>query len=476
MAFRHPWSQQVLAVLPDELTGAAVSADDPLWERVETELVKLGSLAHSEVDLQAVACDCLTLLETRTKDMRVLVQLVRCLQHPATASSWEVALVLLDDWLSAYWTRGWPGSPVQKQRLMVQVVRRFEGTQARMCEQATAPELDNVLALTQTLIQTWQTLVPEQGELFDGLLATLQRAGRQRQEQPSQEPLLSTTPPESSAPTAAVTQAAVESVPAPRTAQAVPQIDTLDERAWQQTLLKVAAHLVEQQPGVAMGYRLRRHAIWNTITSAPVISRENRTPLAAVSPDRVSEYESALSNADISLWGQIEQSLTLSPYWFDGHWLSARVAIHLGFPEVAEAIVGELQAFLARLPVLTTLAFSDGTPFLSPRCQTWLGSAQVVQTPAEGATDLTDALRACCEEKGLNAALALLDARMQAQSEPRERFYSGLMLAELLEAEGMKQLAMTHYRQLLLEAQRLALAQWEPGLVTRLERRVQAHG
>ena len=36
MAFRHPWSQQVLAVLPDELTGAAVSADDPLWERVET--------------------------------------------------------------------------------------------------------------------------------------------------------------------------------------------------------------------------------------------------------------------------------------------------------------------------------------------------------------------------------------------------------------------------------------------------------
>lgn len=474
MAFRHPWSQQVLAVLPDELTGAAVSADDPLWERVETELVKLGSLAHSEVDLQAVACDCLTLLETRTKDMRVLVQLVRCLQHPATASSWEVALVLLDDWLSAYWTRGWPGSPVQKQRLMVQVVRRFEGTQARMCEQATAPELDNVLALTQTLIQTWQTLVPEQGELFDGLLATLQRAGRQRQEQPSQEPLLSTTPPEPSAP--AVTAVPGDAQPESRTAHMHPQIDTSDERVWQQTLLQVAGHLVEQQPGVAMGYRLRRHAIWNTITSAPVISRENRTPLAAVSPDRVSEYESALSNADISLWGQIEQSLTLSPYWFDGHWLSARVAIHLGSPEIAQAIAGELQAFLARLPVLTTLAFSDGTPFLSPRCQTWLGSAQAVQTPADTTTDLAGTLRRCYEEKGLNAALVLLDARMQAQSEPRERFYSGLMLAELLEAEGMKQLAMTYYRQLWQEAQRLALAQWEPGLVKRLERVIQAHG
>ncbi|MEH4989260.1 type VI secretion system protein TssA [Enterobacter asburiae] len=474
MAFRHPWSQQVLAGLPDELTGAAVCADDPLWERVETELVKLGSLAHSEVDLQAVMRDCLMLLESRTKDMRVLVQLVRCLQYPATASSWEVALVLLDDWLSAFWRRAWPLSPGQKQRLMVQMVRRFEGAQARLCEQATAPELDNVQLLLQGLVQTWTALSPDHGDLFDGLLTALQRAGQLRQEHPLQETSPSTTPPEPSAPAATVTPTAVES--APRTVYAVPQMDTSDERTWQQTLLKVAGHLVEQQPGTAMGYRLRRHALWNTITSAPVISRENRTPLAAVSPDRVSEYESSLARAELSLWGQIEQSLTLSPYWFDGHWLSAQVAVQLGYADVAEAIAGELRAFLARLPVLATLAFSDGTPFLSPRCQAWLGSAQAVQTSAETTTDLTGALRTCCEEKGLNAALALLDARLQAQSEPRERFYSGLMLAELLEAEGMSQLAMTHYQQLHREAQRLALAQWEPGLVARLERRVQAHG
>ncbi|HHA1936148.1 TPA: type VI secretion system protein TssA [Enterobacter ludwigii] len=474
MAFRHPWSQRLLAELPEALTGAAVSADDPLWEKVETGLVKLGSLAHRDVDLQTVAGDCLTLLETRTKDMRVLVQLVRCLQHPATAPSWEVALVLLDDWLSAFWSSAWPHSPAQKQRLMVQVVRRFEGAQSRLCEQATATELNGVLVLLQGLIQTWTALSPDNGDLFDGMLTALHRAGRRRQEHPSQEASLSTTPPEPAAPVAAVTQTVAE--PAPRTVHAVQQVDASDERAWQQTLLRVAGHLVEQQPGVAMGYRLRRHAVWSTITSAPVISRENRTPLAAVSPDRISEYESSLTRADLSLWGQIEQSLTLSPYWFDGHWLSAQAAIQLGYADVAEAIAAELQAFLARLPGLATLAFSDGTPFLSPRCQAWLGSAQAVQAPSESTTELTGALRACCEEKGLNAALALLDERLQVQSEPRERFYSGLMMAELLEAEGMKQLAVTHYRQLWQEAQRLSLAQWEPGLVARLERAVQAHG
>ncbi|MNH47147.1 hypothetical protein D3C79_1102390 [compost metagenome] len=48
------------------------------------------------------------------------------------------------------------------------------------------------------------------------------------------------------------------------------------------------------------------------------------------------------------------------------------------------------------------------------------------------------------------------------------------MLAELLDAEGMVNLAEMHYRQLWQQAQRLSLEQWEPGLVERLERAVRA--
>lgn len=463
MTFRHPWSQRLLAVLSDELTASAVSADDPLWEKTETELVKLGSLAHSEVNLDAVALDCLTLLETRTKDMRVLVQLVRCLQHPATTVSWSAALVLMDDWLSAYWKLAWPVSPAQKQRLMVQMVRRFEGAQSRLCERATKSELEEVMVLIQALARTWGALMPDQDGLFDGLLSTLQRAARHLQAQN----LVSAERP--SSPESPV---ATSPEPVTRNDRMALNIDDAGERAWQQTLLKVADRLTEQQPGEAVGYRLRRYAIWHTITSAPVVSRGNRTPLAAVSPDRVSEYEAALACADIALWHQTETSLTLSPYWFDGHWLSAQMALQKGLTAVAEAIRDELLHLLHRLPALRTLTFSDDTPFLSSRCEQWLRTAETVREGTGG--DVTATIGACREEQGLNAALALLENNIRSQSEPRETFYAGLMLAELLEAEGMTNLAEMHYRQLWQQAQRLSLEQWEPALVKRLERAVRA--
>ena len=204
-------------------------------------------------------------------------------------------------------------------------------------------------------------------------------------------------------------------------------------------------------------------------------SRGNQTQLAPVAADRVSEYHAALPQADNALWKQIEESLVLSPYWFDGHCLSARVAAQLGFPEVAAAIAAELEAFLQRLPVLRELTFSDKSPFLTESCAEWLRSAKgSAGQGSEQGQDLAAEVAACRKAQGLNAALALLDDKTRQQSEPREQFYAGMMLAELLAAEGMKTLAAQHYHHLLQEAHRLGLAQWEPGLVKRLERLAKA--
>ena len=52
------------------------------------------------------------------------------------------------------------------------------------------------------------------------------------------------------------------SAPAPQIA-----IDSHDDKARRDTLLKVAAILCERQPDSPQGYRLRRHALWQSITS-----------------------------------------------------------------------------------------------------------------------------------------------------------------------------------------------------------------
>ncbi|MCV9878092.1 type VI secretion system protein TssA [Brenneria izbisi] len=464
----HPWCKRLLTPLPDESLCAAVLADDPLWEKVETELVKLGSLAHSQVDLNVVADHCLTLLESRTKDMRVLVQLLRCLQHPAKATPFATALMLLDSWLANYWQQAWPTSPAQKQRLMTQIVRRFESVMPRMAESASGAELNQLHQLAEQLANRWRDLASDKADLTDELRQGLNRA---RQRHQARQQTNQAANPFSASGGETTESAGVSQETAAPSASAV-AINTADERGWRQTQLTVATVLVERQPDAPVGYRLRRHAIWSGIATAPMASQGNRTQLAPFSADRMDEYHSALGQADLSLWQRIEQSLTLAPYWFDGHMLSATVAARLGYALVANAIAEELAAFLHRLPTLRELTFSDGSPFLTDKCNQWLHATLAGRAGSERQDDLATEASACRAEHGMAAALSLLDERIRRLKAPRDRFYAELVLADLLAEEGMKALAAQHYQHLWQESQQLGLMQWEPGMVSRLERLV----
>ena len=76
------------------------------------------------------------------------------------------------------------------------------------------------------------------------------------------------------------------------------------------------------------------------------------------------DYKTQLTQASITLLNNIEQSLSLSPYWLEGHML--------GYGEVESGIIEELRIFLARLPELVNLHFSDMTPFFPESVQQWL--------------------------------------------------------------------------------------------------------
>ncbi|WP_421171770.1 type VI secretion system protein TssA [Aeromonas dhakensis] len=471
MSYQHPWCARLLTSLPDEQIRGAVLADEPRWDYVETELVKLGSLAHSQVDLNAVAEACLGLLESRTKDMRVLAQLLRCLQHPAKATPLGAAISLLEAWIQAYWLLAWPGNASQKQRLMVQIVKRFEGALPRICESASAAELAQLLVQAEQLERVWLAQCPDKGELLDPLVMGLKRAQRQQVAQAQAD---AAGQPQSSGaaaasnPTAAGPSASGAMVLSGGGGSTGVDVDSSNDRAWRQTQLKVAELLIERQPEAAVGYRLRRHAVWAGITAVPMSGAGNKTPLAPMSADMVDEYRAAMNAPDQELWLRIEQSLTLAPYWFEGHRLSAEVAQKLGFGAVAQAIAEELGAFLQRLPALRELAFSDGSPFLSPECSRWLQPAKGGSS-GSGETGLAEEVAQRHGEQGVAAALALLDERMAQLKEPRDRFHALLVQAELLAQEGMEALARQHYQHLWQEASRLGLSHWEPGLVNRLE-------
>ncbi len=250
-------------------------------------------------------------------------------------------------------------------------------------------------------------------------------------------------------------------------------IDSHDDKAWRDTLLKVAAILCERQPDSPQGYRLRRHALWQNITSTPQAESDGRTPLAAVSADMVADYHAQLGSADMTLWQQVEKSVLLAPYWLDGHCLSAQTALRLGYKQVADAIRDEVIRFLERLPQLTGLLFNDHTPFISEQTKQWLAASPDAKVaPVAQIGEESKAARACFAEQGLEAALRYLD--MLPEGDPRDQFHRQYLAAQLTEEAGLVQLAQQQYRMLFRMGLQMMVADWEPSLLEQLEQKFTA--
>ncbi|ELJ3397113.1 type VI secretion system protein TssA [Escherichia coli] len=330
-------------------------------------------------------------------------------------------------------------------------------------------EQDNTGAVGELakLAQCWQSHnAPELAQATDDLFALYQRAFNRAAPAPVPTPAASGSSPQTTATSeSGVTQ---PSAPAPQIV-----IDSHDDKAWRDTLLKVAAILCERQPDSPQGYRLRRHALWQNITSTPQAESDGRTPLAAVSADMVADYHAQLGSADMALWQQVEKSVLLAPYWLDGHCLSAQTALRLGYKQVADAIRDEVIRFLERLPQLTGLLFNDHTPFISEQTKQWLAASPDAKVaPVAQIGEESKAARACFAEQGLEAALRYLD--MLPEGDPRDQFHRQYLAAQLTEEAGLVQLAQQQYRMLFRMGLQMMVADWEPSLLEQLEQKFTA--
>ena len=463
---QNVWISHLLETLPEGKQNAALADDDPEWEYIDGEIVKLGSLAHSQLNIAEIQRRGLRLLASESKDFRLLAHLLRTLQY---AGEQLLALRLLTLYVEHFWTVPAP-RVLHKKRFAAQVIKRFETGITALAEN-TAPTLrDDLLGELAKLAQCWQKHdVPDLAQATDKLFALCQCTFREAA------PVISPPP----ADTTSITQSIVK--PAPGVLQNIPPVpapqiavDSHDDSAWRDTLLKVAAILCERHPDSPQGYRLRRHALWQSITSTPQAESDGRTPLAAVSADMVADYQARLTSADMALWQQVEKSLLLAPYWLDGHYLSAQIAQRLGYKKAAEAIHDEVFIFLSRLPALAELLFNDRTPFINGQTRQWLFSSLsgLQSTSTLHSNEEFQNARVCFTEQGLEAALRYLDSL--PGGEPRDQFYRQYFGAQLMEEAGMETLAQQQYGLLLGTGLQLALTKWEPSLIKQLEQKITA--
>ncbi|MEX2476143.1 type VI secretion system protein TssA [Marinobacter sp.] len=470
---QHPYVEQVLTPLDGEHGVGGPLEDDVTLEFLENEIMKVGSLAHTDIDWHKVESESLRLLSDQSKDLKVLGFLLLSLQRGGSGERFALSLFLLHRVLETWWESAWPypGDKGKRARKMM-----FTQMLQRAGKEVNSLSFDGGIGdgrgfclntIKQLLAQAAEHQLADDG-LYD-LKRTVEKLPAEAEPAPDNDQTKPTAKPAHSAAQESGKVAAQASL-------GELTLDPANERATRQSLLKVADLLVETGPDSALGYQLRRHAIWHGIATVPPSRDGVKTDLAAVSADRIADYHEALEKApDMDLWKRIEQSLSVSPFWLDGHWLSARVAEALGYSHCSEAIRLSVADFVERLPQLAEMTFNDGTPFLCTDAADWMHTAPAGAAGSSGASPWEQAYelaRELASQKGLAKAMQLVEDGLAGAREPRERFYWRLASARLLKDSGLKSLAGQQIQDLHQQTRGLALEDWEPGLVSKLEKLV----
>ncbi|MFG6668295.1 type VI secretion system protein TssA [Halomonas sp. HNIBRBA4712] len=464
----------LLAALPENADGAPVG--EPVEEgsdylALDEEMMKIGSLQHGAIDWEQAETRAVRLLSERGKDLKVLGHLLHCMQHGGSGVRFALSLRLLARAIAApWWEHAYPFAGKRGAKLRPRLFQQFVQRSVKLVDTLDFHNAQEEFDAFEASLGELAQEVAKRSLPHQALDELTRKLGDKR-------PTQDAAPPAQGAPAAPS-----ETAPSnPREAPSAPaakapelRLEAGNERANRQALLNMAEFLAEQSPGEPLAYRLRRYAIWSTIQALPGANASGKTELAPVSADRTAEYREATSKGgDEALWARIEKSLALSPYWLEGHRLSAGLAKTLGHMRCAEAIRDETQRFVARLPGIEALTFQNGVAFLDDETARWLTSTPGGSGGGEGGSDdwqqgLAEA-REILEQGDTGAALKVLDSGLNAASSPRESAYWRLASAELMSEAGLESLARQHYATLHQTATELALEQWEPALVARLQ-------
>ncbi|KXF83446.1 type VI secretion system protein TssA [Enterovibrio coralii] len=440
--------------------------DDARLDFIEAQMMKIGSLAHGDVKWGEAESNAIVLLEQKTKDVKVLAHLLRCLQHKLTADKFLLSIQLLTDFIGEFWEECYPvpgtkGETIRK-RFFTQIIQRKEASlQSADFSRITDTQNSEI----ETALNALKALVDDKNLPSDSLITVASQFKKLSSQIKTKEEL----DPQ------ADKSVQTENITSEQTSvnDALVNFDCSTERAAKHTLLKAADFMTELEGGRSLSLRLRRFAIWFSITSPPESDHLMETPLMPVSAERISEYEDCLlSGADLALWRKVEQSLTVSPYWIDGHYLSYRIAAKLGKFDEAKAIAFEVKSFVERLPDLLELKFKGGMPFINESTRQWLSEGDnnplAVQEERSWDNKRKEAF-SLAEGGGLSDALLMLNTGLANAEEPRERFYWRLISAELMDHHELSAMAEQEYGTLLKQISSATLADWEPSLIKHLE-------
>lgn len=473
-----------------------ISADEPAgvnyrygdeYETVLEQIAKLDSVSGGEIDWDVVAENCWLILTEKSKDIKIAAVLCRALFHGYSYAGLQLGLTELVTLCNHWWLEAMP--TVKKNRARVGAIGWLDAKLPGMLAKPAASETDAWQMCIQ-LTQDFDQYLSKQldTKVLDNLLEKLSMADQDNLSVSISKPVL---PEADSASTSAHSNNYIENSARGHTdsplpvqpallTEPPPEIDNSSDTALRKSLTDLGGYLVNYCPDVILGYQIHRHLAWHTITTVPESDENNKTLLNPPPADRLRIYQEALAQpgSKTSLVCKVELSIVRAPFWLGGHhlvWQALQADEHY---IAANAVLEMAQQFVARLPRLLELRFSDGSEFVDETAANWLqtkpmfnqygvsGNA-LTQGHASATSDLFEQAQAAEEfanSGDIANAFAIFATGLAHAHSPRQRYLWELEHAVFCLKHGYAALAVAITDRLYQQALQTKLADWEPEL------------
>lgn len=499
---------------------------EPEFEQLEGEVAKLESLNGAPVDWRTVVQLSSDILGSKSKDLLVAVYLTQGLLQTEGYRGLAVGLQIMSDMVEKYWDDMFPAKKRLRARkvamewfaekagqyieenppgdadadailVAAKLSRELDGDLAEKMED-NAP---NMVDLTRSMKRFRESFKQQQQQQKQ---AAQQAPAAEKPAQPEPAPQPEAAAQQAPAAEPAPVQqeaAAPTPPPAPKPAAKVakaPEIaapsgdvgsDSEARKALRQLqdgVRKIGGFFTKAKLSDPRGYRLGRTAVWMTIDKLPP-NKDGVTQLPAPPAERRKHFDSLFEQAQFSaLIPDAEQLVARSAFWLDGQRLVAGSLKAMGAEYAAahQTVISELRSFLERVPGVTDLKFSDGTPFADDATRMWIetevtsasssgasGSGQSSSGPAPWRDSLEEA-RGMAAAGKIDKAVQQMHLGISQAPTDREKFYWRSALAELLVQSGNLDVAIGMLEQMAERIERLQLDQWESELVVPIYQRL----
>lgn len=449
--------------------------DDDDFDALQNEIAKMSNpVSSGTLDWAKVAQLAGQLLSTKGKDLLVACYLAGALLQTEGLPGLCTGIGIVDDMLTTYWDTLYP--PLQRLRgrrnALQWLIERIKLHGDEHDWSALPPQEPELIESLRNGLQHIESLLLERDDEAPSLRPTLQQLNTI----PVKEP----PPPEPEAPAPGTQPVQTEVAVDPANALALDTPEHVEQatRAALDRLGSIAAWHLDADPTQAIGYRLRRVAVWGELEAMPPL-RDGRTVL----PAPISALQDALSHllsagAPEDQIAFAETQLSNFPFWLDLNRVTALALEKLGgaYDSARLAVAGETAALILRLPELRQQSFTDGTRLADAQTLQWLdhiaGAGGDAQTGGTGSAASNNAAleaalmqaRALGADDDLNGAAACLQQAIAQTTSPPARLQLRIALCELLYAQRPRAHLQPFALAIVEVIERHHLAEWDATL------------